>query len=83
MPSLSRFAKMRKINFTLLSDRGSKLIRAAGLLDGQYPPNAWAHGVAHPMILVLDADGAVRHRFSKKGYWSRPTVDIVLEALGR
>jgi hypothetical protein len=33
------------------------------------------------MILVLDQDGVVSHRFSKEGYWDRPTIDIVLEAL--
>lgn len=38
-------------------------------------------GGAHPMILVLDQDGVVSHRFSKEGYWDRPTIDIVLEAL--
>jgi peroxiredoxin len=78
---LSRFAKARNIGITLLSDKGSKIIRATGLINGANPPNSWAHGVAHPMILVLDGDGAISHRFSKDGYWSRPTVDIVLEAL--
>ena len=78
---MSRFAKMRKISITLLSDKGSTIIRSVGLLDGQYPPNAWAHGVALPMILVLGMDGVVRHLFSKDVYWSRPSIDIVLEAL--
>ena len=61
--------------------RGSKIIRAFGLLDpGQAKSTPW-YGIARPMIVVLDADGIVRRRFSTQGYRDRPEVGAVLEAL--
>jgi hypothetical protein len=33
------------------------------------------------MIVVLDADGVVTHRFSRRGYIRRPNLDLVLAEL--
>ena len=78
---LSRFAKRRKIKYPVLADPNSEVIRAFGLLNEDYPVGSYAHGVAHPIIVVIDADGIVSHRFSRAGYVRRPDVDAVISVL--
>ena len=78
---LSRFAKRRDIKYPVLADPGSEVIRAFGLLNEDYPAGSYAHGVAHPIIIVFDATGTVTHRFSRAGYVRRPNLDAVLAEL--
>lgn len=80
---LARFAKRRKIKYPVLADPESEIIRAFGLLNQDYPPGSYAHGVAHPIVIVFDAEGIVTHRFSRPGYVRRPNIDAVLSALRR
>lgn len=80
---LSLFAKRYKIKFSLLSDRGSKIIRAFGLLNENHPPGDPVHGIAHPAILVIDRGGKVTGRFSEASYSRRPKFNDVLEAIKR
>ena len=80
MPVLARFAQRNAIGFTLLSDKGSAIIRAFGLINEEAAGKPW-YGIAHPMIVVLDAAGIVRHRFSMRDYTDRPDADAVLGAL--
>ena len=76
-----KFANRRGIAFPLLSDPGSKIIRAFGVLDERYAPGSPGHGIAKPAIFVVDRDGAIRHRFSEKSYRDRPDIDVVLAAV--
>jgi peroxiredoxin len=80
-PTLARFAKRRKMNYPVLADPGSQVIRAFGLLNEDYPTGSYAHGVAHPIIIVFNEDGIVTHRFSRAGYVRRPDVGLVLNEL--
>ena len=75
--TLADFATRRAIGFTMLSDPGSKIIRAFGVLNDRYP----GHAVAHPIIFAIDAKGVVRHRFSGKHYRERADLDLVLNVL--
>ena len=78
---MSRFAKRRKIKYPVLADPNSEIIRAFGLLNQDYRPGSYAHGVAHPIIVVFDANGIVTHRFSRRGYVRRPNIDAVISTL--
>jgi peroxiredoxin Q/BCP len=78
---IKRFADDRAISYPILSDPKSEIIRAFGLLNEAYPPGSFAHGVPHPIIFVVDAQGVVRHRFSEAAYQQRPEIDLVLEAI--
>ena len=78
---LERFAGRAGIGFPLLADKGSKIIRAFDLLDPVPPRSSPWHGIAKPMIVVIDAGGAVRQRFSTQGYRDRPEAGAVLEAI--
>ena len=75
------FAAREEIRFALLSDQGSALIKAFGLLDDSVPATSKWHGFAHPVIFVIDPAGVVRHRFSEENYRQRPDVDLVLDTL--
>ena len=44
---------------TLIADHGSRVIRAFGLLNERYPQGSAVHGVAHPIVIVLDKNGTV------------------------
>lgn len=79
--ALRRFADGRDIGYPLLADPKSANIRAFGLLNERYPPGSYAHGVAHPLTLVVDAGGVVRHRFSLRDYQDRPPPEVVLSAI--
>ncbi len=81
MQVLARFAKRRKIGFTLLSDPKSEIIRAFGLLNKRHAPGSAYHGISHPMILTIDPKGVVRARFSETDYSQRPDIDAVLRAV--
>jgi len=81
VPVLERFAGRGGIGYPLLSDRGSKIIQAFDLLDpGPARSTPW-YGIARPMIVVIDAGGTVRQRFSTEGYRDRPDAGAVLEAI--
>ncbi len=82
MATLAQFARREQIAFTLLSDEGSQIIAAFDLIDSRLPKTSPWYGFARPMIVVLDAMGIVRHRFSTHDRRDRPAVDAVIEALG-
>jgi hypothetical protein len=78
---LSRFAKKRNIGLILLSDKSSKIIRAAGLLNGQDPPNYWSYGGRpsddpgprprrrrQPPLLEGGLLGPADHRYRARGF---------------
>jgi peroxiredoxin len=81
VPALARFGEGRGIKYTLLSDKGSKIIRAFGLLNERHPPGSFGHGIPHPIIFVIDPGGVIRHRFSQATYRRRPDIDRVLKTL--
>jgi peroxiredoxin len=78
---LKRFSDRNDIGFTLLSDAGTKIIPAFGLLNERFAPGSRWYGLAHPITLVVDNAGIVRHRFSERSYRERPEVDLVLDIL--
>jgi len=79
--TVQRFAKLRKIDYPMLSDTDSEIIRAFGLLAENYPQGTFYYGVPHPAIIVIDTDGTVRHRFTESHYTLRPEIDDVLAVL--
>ena len=42
--------------------------------------SSWC-GVVLPIIFVVDKEGVIRHRFSKRDYSNRPEVDVILDVL--
>ena len=79
-PALLTFVDRFDLRFPLLSDPGSEVIRAFGILNEDHVPGSFAFGIPHPMIFVIDAAGIIRHRFSENSYNDRPDIELVLEA---
>lgn len=74
---IAGFADRRGIGYTILSDAEASVIPAFGLANSRYPEGSPFYGVAEKFILVTDADGIVRHRFSRP----YPGVEAVLAAI--
>ena len=71
----------------LLSDDGSRAIRAFGLLNGTVAEDSRFYGIPHPAVFILDREGVVRAKLyeadfltNDKSYRNRPAVDRILEA---
>jgi hypothetical protein len=79
---LKHFGDRREIPFPLLADPDSELIRAFGLLNGEYAADHEIHGVPHPGTLVIDADGRVVEKYFEQGYRPRRTAASVLAHAG-
>ncbi len=76
---LAKFADRRKITFPLLSDPGSKTIRAYGLLNTE--AKGKAQGVPYPGTMVIDKDGIIRAKLFLEGYRQRHSTDALLKAV--
>ncbi len=78
---LERFHKKWRVGFPLLSDEGSEMIDALGLRNEEYKEGHYAHGVPHPVILVLDRDRKVVAKLMREGYRDRPEPEVLIETL--
>lgn len=78
---LRKFARQRKIDYTLLSDESSAIIDAFGIRNTEYGSGHYAEGVPHPVIFVVDQNGRVLEKFSREGYKERPEPEVVIGAL--
>lgn len=76
------FTKRRGITFPLLSDPGSKTIKAYGLLNTTLKPTDQNYGIPFPGTFILDPDGRVTARFFENEYRERNTVATILLNLG-
>lgn len=77
--TLERFSRSRGIGYPLLSDAGGGIVPAFSVADERHPEGSAFHGTARSLVLVVDARGVVRHRFSRP----YPGADAVLDAVGR
>ena len=71
-----------RIGFPLLSDAGSTVIKAYGLLNTTVEPGSRADGVPFPGTFVLDGRGRVTARFFEAAYQERNTVASILARQG-
>ncbi|CAN5557990.1 hypothetical protein BH09PLA1_BH09PLA1_17190 [soil metagenome] len=75
---LAKFAGKRQITFPLLSDAGSKTIRAYGILnpDGK----GMAEGIPYPGTFLIDKQGVIRAKIFVDGYRERHSTDELIKA---
>ncbi len=76
---LAGFAAKHGIRYPLLSDEGSAVIRALGLLNEQAAEPVL--GIPHPGTFVLNADGSLRSKHFYESYRERDTGAGVLQHL--
>ena len=80
--TLRGFGDARGIEFPLLSDDGSVVIREYDLLNREMQPDTRFFGVPYPGTFILDTEGRVTSRFFEQAYQERFTVSSILVALG-
>jgi peroxiredoxin len=80
---LSDFSRRFDIQYPLLSDKGSRAIKALGILNQEHGPGSFAHGIPHPMVFITDVKGVLRYRFSEAHYSERADKNDVLEVAKR
>ena len=68
---LATFAKAKNLSYPLLSDEGSKMIKA---LDLEYQ-----RGLPYPGTFIIGKDGAVKGKLFKDDYKKRHSVDEILK----
>jgi len=79
MEILKYFSDRRKIDFPLLSDPDSKIIRMYQVLNSEaVGPNA---GMARPGYFFIDTEGMIREKFFEAKYRERLTGNNVLSKL--
>ena len=66
--TVQRFAKIRKIDYPLLSDENRGVINAFGLFNDRFPEGSRYRGTAIPMVVVVNAEGVVTHTYNGHGY---------------
>lgn len=76
---LSKFAERRKIAYSLLSDPGSKTIKAYGILNAE--AKGRGEGIPYPGTFVLDKEGIIRAKVFVDGYRERHSFDELLKAI--
>ena len=77
--TLKRVAAKREVTFLLLSDPGSKTIKAFGILN--QAPKEKAKGLPYPGIFILDQKGIIRAKLFHPGYAERAKVADLIQAL--
>jgi hypothetical protein len=76
---LSNFADTYKIEFPMLSDAGSKVIRAFGIFNTNIPEDhKMMYGMAWPGDYLLTPDGIVRDKLFLRSYEHRPSASEVV-----
>jgi peroxiredoxin len=80
---LADFAKRRGITFPLLSDAGSTVIKAFGILNTTVPvTSAQQYGIPFPGTFMVDRGGVVTTRVFEEAYQERDTIASVMVRLG-
>ena len=75
---LKNFAERKHIQFPLLSDSASTIIRSFGILNTQPQPGSMSYGIPYPGIYVLDAKGVVTAKYFEDDYKERDTGAVIL-----
>ncbi|MEM1409388.1 MAG: peroxiredoxin family protein [Pseudomonadota bacterium] len=87
-PLQRKFADRNALTVSFLSDEGSQVIRAFGLLNESHDPSSRVYGIPHPAVFVVDRNGVVQAKLyesdyasNSKSYRNRPAVETILAAV--
>jgi len=76
---LADFAKRHQIDFPLLADPDSKVIRSFNVLNAE--AKGMNKGMAHPGFFYIDAEGVTREKYFEAKYTNRFTANNVIGRL--
>jgi len=75
---LRNFAERRHITFPLLSDEGSKTIRAFGILNADVAQGTPFFGIPHPGTYIVGTDAKVAAKYFEDDFRQRYTASDIL-----
>lgn len=75
---LKNFAERRHITFPLLSDEGSKTIRAFGILNTEVSQGTPFYGIPHPGTYIVDTNARVVAKYFEDDFRQRYTASDIL-----
>lgn len=75
---LRNFAERNGIEYPLLSDPESRVIRETGLLNRSIPKDSLSYGTPYPGVFVLDAHGRVTGKYFERDFARRYTAGDIL-----
>ncbi|MBX2833865.1 MAG: peroxiredoxin family protein [Micavibrio sp.] len=75
------FAEKNDIDFTLLSDQNSEVIKAFNILNTDIEPKTSYYGVPHPTIYIIDNEGTIQAVLAEDGYKARPSIEAIMNAI--
>ncbi len=75
---LKVFAERSQVSIPLLSDSGSKIIRAFGILNTTIPPDQMAFGIPYPGSYLVDEKGTVRAKYFEEDFRDRYSTGTIL-----
>ena len=78
---LKYFARKHGLDFSLVSDKGSAVIRELGLLNTKMDPRTRYYGVPLPGIFLLDPEGRIVAKFAEQNYRDRPAFADLTDAV--
>lgn len=83
--TLTEFAEKQGVQYTLLSDTDSRVIKQYGLLNEQLSKkDAFLYGIPYPGVYVCDENGTVVSKFFHDSYKKRESPEMLIDAaLGR
>src|SRR5260370_12423568 len=76
---LTDFAKRHKIEFPMLADPNSQVIRSFDVLNAE--AKGMTKGMAHPGFFFIDESGAIREKYFEAKYTNRFTANSVIGKL--
>ena len=75
---LRSFSGRVQIPYPMLSDAGSKVIRAFGILNEAVPKDNFGYGIPHPGVYVLDSSGKVKSKYFETRFQERFAAGSIL-----
>ncbi|MGH9614795.1 MAG: redoxin domain-containing protein [Bryobacteraceae bacterium] len=80
---LRNFAERKGIEYPLLSDPESQVIRETGLLNRSIPKDSSSYGIPYPGVFVVDAHGRITGKYFEQDFTRRYTAgDILVRQFG-
>ncbi len=79
MEVLERFSKKQSIDYTLLSDPGSKTIDAYKVRNEGARPGR-SEGIPHPTVFLVNRDGVITAKLREENMKIRPTIEAIVSA---
>jgi len=75
---LKEFAERKRLTYPLLSDPESRIIRAFGILNDNFPPDHPWYGVPFPGTYVVNEQGVVLAKYFEEDHRERYTASTIL-----